>query len=105
MKSMTATEVKKEVQWCFNNIILGGDFKQIQELIRQDCLQVMSDNLTSSDQDLLLDTLKGCNYMLSRGNAYKEWIGEVYNEITEQLFEKGVYEKIEGLYNHSNNEI
>ena len=96
-------ELKKEAAWAISNATSGGIAKQIDYLVKKDCLKPMIELLSSSDPRVIRVILDGLENILEIGNKKSRKQGlNVYAQSIEQ---EGGLEKIENLQHHPNNDI
>lgn len=96
-------EIKKEAAWAISNATSGGISKQINYMVKQDCLGPMSDLLSSSDVRIIRVVLDGLENILEIGK--KKATGNFPNKFSKIIESEGGLEKLENLQYHQNNDI
>jgi importin subunit alpha-1 len=96
-------EVKKEAIWAISNATSGGTPKQINYLVKQDCINSMIELLNSNDQRVVRVILDGLENILEVGD--KKLKKTNFNEYVIVIEQAGGIERLENLQYHANKEI
>jgi importin subunit alpha-1 len=96
-------DIKKEATWAISNATSGGTQKQINYLVKHDCISPMVDLLSSPDQRVIRVILDGLENMLEMGG--KNINNSEFNEYALIIEQSGGVEKLENLQYHNNKEI
>mmetsp|Transcript_15061 Transcript_15061/g.29690 ORF Transcript_15061/g.29690 Transcript_15061/m.29690 type:complete len:522 (+) Transcript_15061:56-1621(+) len=97
------TDIKKEAAWAISNATSGGTQKQINYLVKLDCISPMIELLTSSDSRVIKVILEGLENILEIGN--KKSNESNLNIYTRAIEQAGGLEKLENLQHHSDDKI
>ncbi|AFP65451.1 importin alpha (nucleomorph) [Chroomonas mesostigmatica CCMP1168] len=96
-------DVKNEAVWAISNAATGATAKQIEYLVKKDCIAPMIDLLDSSDSRIIGVILDGFMNILEVGNQkLNQNLCNKYAQIMEQ---NGGLEKLENLQHHMNNTL
>lgn len=96
-------DVKKEAVWAISNAASGATSKQIEYLIKKDCLIHMIELLNSSDSRIINVILDGFLNILEIGQQKVNQ--EFSNEYARIIEQNEGLEKLENLQHHVNNDI
>mmetsp|Transcript_46 Transcript_46/g.142 ORF Transcript_46/g.142 Transcript_46/m.142 type:complete len:515 (+) Transcript_46:145-1689(+) len=96
-------DIKKEAAWAVSNATSGGIHKQINYLVKMDCISPMVELLTSSDSRVVRVILDGLENILEIGNKKTNELNQ--NPFSRTIEQAGGLEKLENLQHHSNNDI
>lgn len=107
MKAMLAAEfeVKKEAVWTVANATSGGTKEQIRYLVEIGVLNPLVELLSLYDAKIVVVALEAITNVLQVGEDDKNENGLTSNRFAAMLNDNGGLDKIEGLQNHTNNEV
>lgn len=89
---------QKEAAWAISNLTVGGNRKQVVQLIQHGVIPPFCDLLTCKDAQVIQVVLDGINNMLKMA-------GPQADQLANMIEECSGLDKIENLQNHDNIEI
>lgn len=98
-------DVKKEAAWAISNATSGGTAEQTKYLVQQGCIEPLCNLLSVHDSRIVSVALEGLENILRVGQKDKDATGADYNEYSRAIESVGGLDKIEGLQQHSNQEV
>lgn len=98
-------DVKKEAAWAISNATSGGTPIQIKYLVEQGCIEPLCSLLTVHDARIVSVALEGLENILRVGQKEKDTSGAEFNEYARSIEAVAGLDKIEGLQQHSNQEV
>jgi importin subunit alpha-6/7 len=97
-------DIKKEAAWAISNATSGGTHQQIKFLVSMGCIRPLCDLISCSDARIVTVALEGLENILKVGEADRG-SEDAPNVYAQEIDEADGLEKIEGLQNHTNNDI
>lgn len=98
-------DVKKEAAWAISNATSGGTPGQIKYLVQQGCIEPLCNLLGVHDSKIVSVALEGLENILRVGQKERDTSGADFNEYAQNIESVGGLDKIEGLQQHSNQEV
>ncbi len=98
-------DVKKEAAWAISNATSGGTPEQIKYLVDQGCIRPLCNLLNVHDARIVSVALEGLENILRVGQKEKDAANSEYNEYAQVIESVGGLDKIEGLQQHTNQDV
>lgn len=98
-------DVKKEATWAVANATSGGSAEQVNYLVEIGTLDYMCDLLTVYDVKIVSIALEAIDNILDVGERLRQQNNTEFNSYADLIIERGHYEKLQALQNHSNTDI